>query len=148
MTTGEEPMRTEFLKRATAFLAVAVLAACGGGGDGGSADSGAAEGGDAPAAATIDPTTVGTISGTVNFAGTPPAATAVDMSEEADCAAGYGADGPKSIDVVAADGKLANVFVHLTGVTGAPAPTGFVEIDQHNCRYSPHVLGVQVGQDL
>jgi len=125
-----------------------MLAACGGGGDGGSADSSGAEGGNAPAAAAIDPATVGTISGTVNFAGTPPAPTAIDMSEEADCAAGYGAEGPTSIDVVAADGKLANVFVHLTGVTGAPAPTGVATIDQHNCRYAPHVLGIQVGEDL
>lgn len=141
-------MRSEFLKRISVLTIAATVAACGGGGDGGDAAAGGGDTGGEPAAAAVDPATVGTISGTVNFAGSPPAPTAIDMSAEADCAAGYGADGPMSIDVVAANGKLANVFVYLTGVSGAPAASGSVSLDQHNCRYTPHVLGVQVNQDL
>jgi plastocyanin len=139
-------MRYEVLNTSSALLAAVAIAACGGG-DGGSSGGGDDTGGAAPAAA-IDPATVGTISGTVNFAGTPPPMTAIDMSQEGDCAAGYGASGPMTEEVVAANGKLANVFVRLTNVSGAPAATGAVTLDQHNCRYTPHVLGVQVGQDL
>ena len=138
-------MRRRFLKESSVFLTAVAIAACGGGDAGGdAADSG---GGDAPAV-TIDPATVGTISGTVNFTGTPQAPTAIDMTAEADCADGYGADGPMSIEVVVADGKLANVFVYLTGVSGAPGPSGSVGINQENCRYSTHVMGVQAGQDI
>jgi plastocyanin len=140
-------MRSTFLKRFPVFVAAAAMAACGGG-DGGSSGGGDTGGGAPPAAAAVDPATVGTITGTVNFAGVAPAGTAIDMSGEADCAAGYGADGPMSIEVVANNGKLANVFVYLTGVTGAPAPSGDARIDQQHCRYTPHVVGVQVGQDL
>ncbi|MFV1986023.1 MAG: hypothetical protein ACC682_01975 [Gemmatimonadota bacterium] len=141
-------MRNDVFKKIPLLVAAAVITACGGGSDAGSADAGDAGAGDAPAATAIDPATVGTISGTINFAGDVPAATAIDMSAEADCAAAYDADGPMSIEVLADNGKLANVFVYLTGVSNAPEPSGSVSIDQKNCRYSPHVLGVQVGQDL
>ena len=141
-------MRSDFLKRMSVFVAAGAIAACGGG-DGGSADSGGdAGGGDAPAAATVDPSTVGTISGTISFTGDAPAPTAIDMSAEADCAAGYGPDGPMSNNVLVSNGGLENVFVYLTGVSGAPAPSGSVQLDQENCRYTPHVFGVQVGQNI
>ncbi len=142
-------MRIDALTRPTAILAAGLLAACGGG-DGGAAggETGGA-GEEAAPAVTIDPSTVGTISGTVNFAGTPPAATPIDMSGEPDCAAAYGDAGPMSNDVIVNDGKLANVFVYLSeGVTDAPPPSGAATLDQHNCRYHPHVLGVQVNQEL
>ncbi|MDH3732180.1 MAG: hypothetical protein OEU54_01555 [Gemmatimonadota bacterium] len=141
-------MRSEFLKKVSVLVAAGAMAACGGGDSGGGDPGGDAGGGEAPAAAQVDPATVGTISGTINFAGDSPAPTAIDMSAEADCAAGYGPDGPMSNNVIAANGRLANVFVHLTGVSGGPAPSGSVQLDQENCRYMPHVLGVQVGQNI
>ncbi len=51
--------------------------------------------------------------------------------------------------VVNADGTLANVFVYLAGVPasdGSDRPPAL--LDQKNCRYEPHVIGVQVGQPL
>jgi len=140
-------MRTDFWKHSTAVLAAVVIAACGGGGDAGG-EAGDETAGEEAAAARVDPATVGTISGVINFAGTPPAATAIDMSDESTCAEAY-PDGPMTQEVVARDGRLANVFVRLTeGVSGAPAPSGSVNLDQENCRYHPHVLGVQANQDL
>ena len=141
-------MRSHFWNRSAALLAVAAMAACGGGG--GSSEGAADDAGEAaPAAAAVDPSTVGTISGTANFGGMVPAMEAIDMSAEADCAAGYGADGPMPQNVLVSGGGLANVFVYLSeGVSGAPAASGAAELDQENCRYMPHVLGVQSGQDI
>jgi len=142
-------MRSELMNTSTALMTAFLIAACGGGGgDAGGAGGGETGGGEQAPAATIDPSTVGTISGTVNFTGTAPARTAIDMSAESACAGAYGADGPMSEDVLASNGKLANVFVYLTGVSGAPAASGSVTLDQHNCRYTPHVLGIEVNQEL
>jgi plastocyanin len=52
--------------------------------------------------------------------------------------------------VVASNGKLANVFVYLKeGLQGAPpAPGAAVSVNQLGCEYIPHVIGVQVGQEV
>jgi len=143
-------MRLKLQTRPAAMFAALGIAACGGGGDAGSSGGGDTGGGDAPdAAVTIDPASVGTISGMINFAGDAPEMSAIDMSGEADCAAGFGADGPMTQNVLASGGGLANVFVYLSdGVSGAPAASGSVELDQVNCRYTPHVLGVRAGQNI
>ena len=141
-------MRSYRWHKSVALVAAGMVSACGGGGDGGGGSDTA--GGAAPEAAVqIDPATVGTISGMVNFAGEAPAMTPVDMSGEPDCAAGYGGDGPMSNTVLASGGGLANVFVYLSeGVSGGPAASGSVPLNQENCRYEPHVFGVQSGQDI
>ena len=49
------------------------------------------------------------------------------------------------------DGKLANVFVYIKDGLGNfsyDAPSGPMTIDQHGCRYHPHVFGIRVGQEL
>lgn len=141
-------MQSHFWNRSATLLAVAAMAACGGG-DGGSSEAADDAGEAAPAAAAVDPSTVGTISGMANFGGMVPTMEAIDMSAEADCAAGYGADGPTAQNVLVSEGGLANVFVYLSeGVSGAPAASGAAALDQVNCRYTPHVLGVQSGQDI
>lgn len=144
-------MRSRFWQGSVALLTATTYAACGGGGDAGSSGGGDTGGGaEEPAAAvTIDPSTVGTISGMINFAGDAPAPTAIDMSAEPDCEAGFGADGPMSNNVLVSGGGLANVFVYLSeGVSGAPAASGSPVLDQTNCRYTPHVMGVRAGQDI
>ena len=132
--------------KSVAVVAAGIIAACGGGGGGG----GDTAGGAAPeAAAQIDPATVGMISGMVNFAGEVPAMTPLDMSREEDCAAGYGGDGPMSLNVLTSGGGLANVFVYLSdGVSGGPAASGSAALNQEHCRYAPHVFGVQLGQNI
>ena len=126
------------------ILAIAALfsVACGGGSEGG----GESGGGDAAAA----PLGTGSIAGVVNFMGTAPANPALDMSEEAECAAKY-TDGPVDPVVAVSDGKLANVFIRVTGGLSAgpyPMPSGNAQIDQNGCLYVPRVVGIMVGQDL
>src|SRR5713226_1214665 len=90
----------------------------------------------------------GTISGKVNFDGTPPTPKKIDMSQDANCAA---APGEKTTDdVVVTGGKLANVFVYVKGgpvdTHSFPTPLDAVILDQQGCRYHPRVLGIQVNQ--
>jgi plastocyanin len=129
------------------FLAAA-LAACGGGGDAGGDTGGApAGGGETAAPAAVE--NAGTISGVINFAGSPPAPAPIDMAAEPDCAAKHSTP-PMSMEVVASDGKLANVFIYIKeGLTGTHAASGASpEINQDGCEYIPHVVGVQTGQQV
>lgn len=137
----------------TAIAVPALLAGCGGGGgDTAAADGDApAAGADAGAAAmTVDPAEAATISGMVMFDGTPPAATAIDMSDEPTCAEKYTGAGPMTEQVVVSDGHLANVFVYVKeGLSGDfPAPSAAVTLDQDGCRYKPHVVGIMAGQNM
>ena len=53
--------------------------------------------------------------------------------------------------VVVTDGALQNVFVYVKDGLGNlrfPVPATAVTLDQKGCRYTPHVLGIQVGQPL
>lgn len=132
------------------FLAIIVLvAACGGGGGASSGGSGGDSGGGK--VTVVDPATAGTISGKVTFTGSAPKPEEIDMGAEAVCAAAY-TDGPFAQTVVLNDnGTLANVFVYvksgLEGMTFA-TPSEKVVLDQKNCRYEPHVLGVQTNQTI
>ncbi len=130
-----------------AGLAVAALAACGGG------DGTDGDGGEAPAEAAgpaVPPDSQATVTGMVSFEGTPPEAEPIDMSAEEACASGYGEEGPMTQHVLVSDGSLANVFVYVKSEMDRsfPTPSEPVALDQQDCRYSPHVLGVQTGQDL
>jgi len=130
---------------AAVFLAGA-LAACGGGDTGGETAGEPAEGAAATPMVVAD---AGTIRGMVNFVGDAPANAAIDMSEEQVCAAKH-PGGASAEAVVASGGRLANVFIHIKeGLTGDhPAPGGQALIDQVGCVYHPHVIGVQVGQEI
>ena len=130
-----------------ATLMAAGIAACGGGDAGQTAGGEAAAGGAAAAPAVVE--NAGTISGTINFAGTAPAGTPIDMAEEATCAAKHPTT-PMTEEVVASGGKLANVFVYIKeGLSGSfPAAATPVEINQDGCVYHPHVIGVQTGQTV
>ncbi len=97
----------------------------------------------------IDPATVGSVSGTVKFTGTPPKAAKIDMSQDPNCAPT--ASGPSTAETVVVEGgNLANVFVYVKeGISGStPAPAEAATLDQHGCRYHPHVLGVVAGQTI
>jgi plastocyanin len=100
----------------------------------------------APAGMPVDAATVATVTGTVSFAGTAPAAKKIDMSQDPMC---KGSNETQNLAV--SNGKLANVFVYVK--TGAekysfPAPTEHAKLDQAGCRYTPHVMGVMTGQTI
>jgi plastocyanin len=99
-----------------------------------------------PAATPIDPATAATLSGTVNFDGTPPAAAKIDMSQDPACKGNNTAEA-----IVSGGGHLANVFVYVKDGLGNrtfDVPKEAVTLDQSGCRYHPHMLGVMAGQDL
>jgi plastocyanin len=98
----------------------------------------------------IDPATVGSISGTVSFTGTPPKRMPIDMSQDPACS--YAAKEPNlSEAVLVADGKLANAFVYVKQGPekyAVPVPAEPAILDQKGCRYHPHVMGLVAGQKL
>ena len=112
----------------------------------GTAEQPAAAPAAAPAATPIDPATVATVSGTVNFDGTPAPAAKIDMSQDPACKGTNTAEA-----IVASGGRLANVFVYVKDGLGNRAfdiPKEAATLDQSGCRYHPHMLGVMAGQDL
>jgi plastocyanin len=92
-----------------------------------------------------------TVTGKVKFTGAKPGNPRIDMSEEPKCAEKHKTP-PTGEAVVGAAGALGNVFVYVkSGLPAdykAPAVTTPVVIDQDGCQYKPHVLAVQVGQNL
>ena len=135
------------------LAAAAVTAACGGGGQQETqAPPPPAGGAAAPPAATTGaaaPTGSETISGKVTFDGAVPAPEKVKLSADPKCVEMH-KDGMEKQPIQVKDGGLANVFVYVkTGVTGTfPTPTEAVEIDQHGCNYTPHVVAMQANQPL
>ncbi len=90
----------------------------------------------------------GEISGGINFTGDAPAPAKIAMAGDAFCAGAN--EGQMSEEYAVKDGKLGNVFVYLKeGVEGKPIPPADnkpVVFDQRGCWYSPHVVGLRVGQ--
>ena len=141
---------TSITRRATTALAAAclvVLAACGGGEQAADQEQMADAEHQGPA---VPADSQATISGTVSFEGEPPEAEAIDMSAEEACSAAYGDEGPTTQHVVVSDGGLANVFVYVKSELDRsfPTPEEPVTLDQQDCRYHPHVFGLQTGQPL
>ncbi len=137
--------------RTWATVAAGCLAwTCGGGGDAGAGGEAPAAEEAAEAAPVIDPATAGTIAGVIGFEGEAPAPQTIDMAEEPDCAEGYGSEGPLTQSVGVSDGRLANVFVYVKEGLDLtfPAPPDPVVLNQENCRYHPHIMGLQVDQPL
>jgi len=95
--------------------------------------------------ATIDPSTVAKVSGTVKFDGTAPKPQKIDMTQDPACKGDNASE-----NIVADKGDLANVFVYVKdpGNYTFPTPSEAVEINQDGCRYHPHVLGVMTGQTV
>ena len=104
----------------------------------------------APAAAGVDAATAATVTGKVTFTGTAPAAQPVKLSSDPYCEKAN--PGLKTeAEVVGSDGSLGNVFVYVKDGLGNrtfSAPSEPVVLDQKGCHYTPHVLGIQIGQPL
>ena len=136
----------------TLIAVVLFIAACGGGGAQTAAPSGGdTPGGGEPVTSPVDPATAGSITGKVLFTGAAPEAEPILMESEPTCEEQY-PDGAFTETVVANDdGTLQNVFVYVKEGLGDlkfPVATESALLDQHGCRYRPHVFGVQVGQEL
>jgi len=93
----------------------------------------------------------GTVSGAVKFTGAAPEPTAINMDADPTCSSAHAEPVYADDVVVNSNGTLKNVFVYVkSGLEGQtiPTATGTVTMDQHGCQYSPHVFGVQLGQDV
>jgi len=136
-------------RRLQAGLMVVTLvtgaAACGGG----SADD-AVSAPPAPLTSPVDAATAGSIVGRVAFDGPPPQSAVVRMESDPNCVQ-PGTTITDETVVVGDDGALQNVFVYVKDGLGDlrfPIPSTTIKLDQEDCHYVPHVLGVQVGQSV
>jgi len=137
-------------------LGVALVAsvACGGGDNAAkqSAAPAAAASAGSAASSNVDPAVAANVSGHVTVDGPVPENAPIKMNADPVCAKSV--TSPQSMEtyVVGPDGKsLGNVFVYVKDGLGnyvSEPPTTPVTIDQKDCRYHPHVFGIQVGQPL
>jgi plastocyanin len=99
----------------------------------------------------VDAATTGTLTGRVVFTGTPPPVETIRMNTDPVCAQS-GPSVPSDAVQIGATNGVANAFVYVKdGVDPAysfDAPVKAVTLDQKGCRYSPHVVGIRVGQPL
>ena len=138
---------------APVLLAVAVAVGCGGG-----RPQEAAAGTDHPlqlaeAPAAAPPGSSGgsaSVTGTVRFEGTAPAAEKIRMDADPVCQQQHTSPMHSEEVVVNDNGTLKNVFVYVKeGVKGSyPPPSAPVRLEQIGCWYAPHVFGIQVGEPL
>src|SRR5437870_12299990 len=91
----------------------------------------------------LDPSTAGTITGTVTFAGPPPAMKPVALGGDPQCAIQH--QGPVFAgDALVRDGKAENAFVYVKDGLGARScavPETPVSIDQVGCFSAAHAAG-------
>lgn len=105
-----------------------------------------------PGGRAIDPTTTGTVSGTIKLDGIPPKPRNINMAAVPRCAKQHRDDPAQTEDVVPGDnGTLQNVVVYLTGDFSEytfDIPQTAVTLDQSGCQYQPHVLALMTYQPL
>jgi plastocyanin len=93
----------------------------------------------------------GSVKGKVKLDGPAPQRRQLQMSADPKCEAANPGGRQGEVYVVGGDGGMQYVFVYVKdGLAQKPAtpPATPATIDQHGCMYSPHVLGIMVGQDL
>lgn len=91
----------------------------------------------------------GSITGKVTYTGTPAKMKPIDMSKEPSCAKQH-ATPVMTQNVTAGPGNsLQWVVVYISaGDKGSSAPSQAVRYDQKGCQYLPHILPMQVSQQL
>jgi len=98
----------------------------------------------------IDPKTVGTVHGVIALDGTPPERKEMAIGNTAGCE--KHPVPPLTEDVIAKDGKLANVFVYIKSGFDewiVPPPSDAkITLNQEGCMYRPRVIGLRVGETL
>ena len=134
----------------TVFSMILTLAGCGGGQQTPTAEQ-QPQPAAAPAAAPVDPATVGSVTGKVSFEGQAPAKVRIRMDATPACTESNPEPVFADEVVVNNNGTLRNVFVYVKDGLGNrvfPASAAEVVLDQKGCVYHPHVLGLMVGQKL
>jgi len=100
--------------------------------------------------ATVDPATSGEIKGVILFEGEAPPRKELPVKGNPECSVlAHGSI--LSEDLLAKDGKLANVFIYVKeGLENFKfnPPAEALEIDNTKCVYVPHVTGAQTGQPI
>ena len=96
----------------------------------------------------------GNVTGVISFAGKVPTFPLIDTSMDPACSLSSSGKLPVE-QLVVNSGKLANVFVYVKSgppaamqagpATSQPAASQTVVLDQKNCQYIPHVIGVMQG---
>ena len=135
------------LSSAAACAAAVLLVSCGGGTNQSAVP---ASSGAAVPATVIDPATAGNVSGKVTFEGTPPTPQPIKLSSDPYCESTNSSLTTEAA-MVGSGGVVQNVFVYVKDGLGDrtfAAPSEPVTLDQKGCHYTPHVLGIQVGQPL
>ena len=91
-----------------------------------------------------------TVTGTINVTGTIPKPWLIDMAADPVCVEANLK--PQLDELIVRDNKLQNAFVYLKSETlrgyRFAVPDSEVVLQHRNCYYSPHVLGILVGQKL
>jgi plastocyanin len=137
------PLRRRGRKGCAALVLAAALAACGGS----TTEEAAAP--PAPTVNPVSPETAGNITGAIRLDGTPPPPEPIQMNSDPYCVDNGGAVPPEF--AVGGNGALQNVFVYVKDGLGDltfPVPPTPKVLDQKGCVYTPHVFGIQVGQNL
>jgi len=135
---------------AAACTAAGLLVSCGGGTNQTAAPAGSGAAAPAAAPAAIDSATSATVSGKVTFAGTPPAPSPIKLSSDPYCQKAN-AGLMTETELVGPGGAVQNVFVYVKDGLGDKTfttPSDPVVLDQKGCQYTPHVIGIQIGQPL
>jgi len=91
----------------------------------------------------------GTLTGSVKYEGREPPKRPIKMEADEGCMKKHAEPVYSETVVLNGNGTLRNVFVYVkSGVPDKPwpVPSQPVVMDQKGCQYSPHVMGVQVGQ--
>ena len=98
----------------------------------------------------VDPATAAVVTGRVVFQGTPPENPVRTLSGDPACTREH-PGGYVFENYAVKDGGLDNVFIYVKDGLGNyhfDIPSQPVLLDQKGCRYTPHVLGVRVGQPI
>jgi plastocyanin len=108
------------------------------------------EGTNAANARHVDQSKAAAVSGRVVIEGHVPANPPIQIDADPYCAQ-QNPNGATSESFVVDNGGLENVFVYVKDTFGDyrfDVPSAAAKLDQKSCRYTPHVLGVRVGQKL
>jgi plastocyanin len=91
-----------------------------------------------------------TVTGTITFAGKPPALKPLSMDADPACAKKHSGPVPAEMLVLGNGNTMANVILWVSKGLPAgktyPAPKTPVTLDQKGCVYVPHAMGIMIGQ--